>query len=175
MFRLVEEALGPVTVLVNNAGVRRDGLSLRMPDPDWHEVMTTNLFGTFTCSRRALLPMVRAGRGRIVNIASVAGLSGNRGQTNYCAAKAGVIGLTKAMALETARKNVTINAVAPGLIETDLTRSLPRETYEAIVRTIPMERAGTAAEVAGIVSFLCGDDAAYITGSVLAMDGGMTA
>jgi len=175
MFVQVEEALGPVAVLVNNAGIRRDGLSLRMPDAEWHEVIATNLYGTFACSRRALLPMVRSGKGRIVNIASVAGLSGSKGQANYCAAKAGVIGLTKAMALEVARRNVTVNAIAPGLIETELTRSLPEERFDAIVEAVPMQRAGTAEEVAGVVTFLCSEDANYITGSVFAMDGGMTA
>ena len=175
MFDDVEERLGPVSVLVNNAGVRRDGLSLRMTDEDWNVVLSTNLFGAFACSRRALLPMVRARRGRIVNVASIAGLKGNRGQTNYCAAKAGLIGLTRAMALEVANKKVTVNAVAPGLIGTELTRSLSNERFEAIERALPTGSAGTPDDVASLISYLVSDEAHYITGNVFVVDGGMTA
>jgi 3-oxoacyl-[acyl-carrier protein] reductase len=175
MFVNVEEALGPVSVLVNNAGIRRDGLSLRMRDEDWQDVIATNLYGAFACSRRALLPMVQARHGRIVNVASVAALKGSAGQANYCAAKAGVIGLTKAMALEVASRNVTVNAVAPGLIETDLTLSLAPERYAAIVDTVPAGRAGSPSDVASFVAYLAGDDAGYVTGNVFVIDGGMTA
>jgi 3-oxoacyl-[acyl-carrier protein] reductase len=175
MFAEVEETVGPVTVVVNNAGIRRDGLAVRMSDADWQDVISTNLFGAFACSRRGLRTMLREGIGRIVNVASVAGLQGSPGQANYCAAKAGLIGLTKALAREVARKNITVNSVAPGLVATELTTSLPEERWAELVHAIPAGRAGTPEEIGELVAFLCSEQAAYITGGVFVADGGMTA
>lgn len=175
MFAHVEAAFGHVGVLVNNAGIRADTLGLRMSPEQWHEVIATNLTGAFTCTRRALRSMVREGWGRVVNVASVAALRGSPGQANYSAAKAGLIGLTRSLAREVARKNVTINAIAPGLIDTDLTGSLSADQRQGLIDQIPMGRAGTADEVAQIAAFLCSEEAAYITGAVVVADGGMTA
>lgn len=174
-FSEVEDALGPVGVLVNNAGVRADGLAMAMSDDDWRKVMDVNLFGVFACSRRALRPMLRARWGRIVNITSVAGLRGSPGQINYAAAKAGVIGITRTLAREVGRKGITVNAVAPGLVDTDLTADLKEEQRKALLDPVPVERPATVEDIASVVSFLCSDKAAYITGSVLTADGGMTA
>jgi 3-oxoacyl-[acyl-carrier protein] reductase len=174
-FREIEGSLGGVSVLVNNAGLRADGLALRMSDDDWDRVIRTNLFGTFACSRRALKGMLRRRAGRIVNISSIGGMHGSPGQANYAAAKAGVIGLTKTLAREVAGKGITVNAITPGLIETELTTSLSEPQYRALVNRVPQHRAGTPEDVAGLVSFLCSDEAAYITGGVFSVDGGMTA
>jgi 3-oxoacyl-[acyl-carrier protein] reductase len=175
LFDEVEDGLGPVGVLVNNAGVRRDGLALSMSDEAWDEVIRTNLFGTFTCCRRALRSMLRARSGRIVNIASTAGLRGSPGQANYAAAKAGVIGLTKTLAREFAGRGITVNSVAPGLIDTDLTATMTDKQKDALRREIPQQRAGTTEEVASLVGWLCSPDAAYVTGSIYTLDGGLTA
>ncbi|MGH2749173.1 MAG: 3-oxoacyl-[acyl-carrier-protein] reductase [Actinomycetota bacterium] len=175
LFAEVEGALGSVEVLVNNAGVRADGLALRLSDESWDDVLRTNLYGTFACCRRALRPMLRSRWGRIVNVASVAGLRGSRGQTNYSASKAGVIGLTKSLALEVGGRGITVNAIAPGLVTTDLTLSLGEERLKEIASAIPQKRAATPEDIASAVSFLCGDDASYVTGEVLVIDGGMTA
>lgn len=175
MFHEVEDALGPISVLVNNAGIRRDKLAGRMSPGDWNDVLEVNLSGAFHCTRRALRSMICRGFGRIVNVSSVAGLQGVPGQANYCAAKAGLIGLTKSLAREVGRKNVTVNTVAPGLIETDLTTSLDERRFEEIVCAVPVGRAGTPQEVAGVIAFLCSERAAYVNGAVVVADGGMTA
>ena len=174
-FDEVEAALGPVTTLVNNAGVRRDCLAITMSDEAWDEVIATSLSGTFYCSRRALRPMLKARSGRIVCISSVAGLRASAGQTNYSAAKAGVIGLTKSLAREVAGKGITVNVVAPGLIETDLTTELGTERFAAITAGIPAKRAGRPHDVAAVVGWLCSEQASYVTGSVFTTDGGMSA
>lgn len=174
-FAEIEETFGPVGVLVNNAGVRRDGLAITMRDDAWHDVIATNLFGTFACCRRALKPMLARRYGRIVNIASVAGLRSSPGQANYSAAKAGVIALTRTMAVEVAAKGITINAVAPGLIETDLTTGLGPGRFDALVGAIPQRRAGLPEDVAELVGWLCSEASSYTTGGVFVTDGGMTA
>ncbi|HYN37563.1 MAG TPA: 3-oxoacyl-ACP reductase FabG [Actinomycetota bacterium] len=175
MFEQTEESLGPVTVLVNNAGIRRDGLAVRISDDEWDDVLATNLTGAFSCARRALRSMIRHRFGRIVNISSVAGLRGNPGQANYCAAKAGLIGMTKSLAREVARKNITINAVAPGLVDTELTAALDPVLYADLIRDIPAGRAAAPEEIAAAVSFLCSESAGYVNGAVLVADGAMTA
>jgi len=175
MFTEVEERLGPVVALVNNAGVRADGLALGMKDEAWRRVIDTNLFGTFACTRRALRPMLKARKGRIVNITSISGMHASPGQANYSAAKAGVIGLTKTIAAEVAGKGISINAVAPGLIATDLTSNLNDKQVEAIQGRVPAKRIGTPEDVASLVSWLCSDKASYIMGAVYPVDGGLTA
>lgn len=175
MFDHVEASLGPVTILINNAGIRRDGLGIRMSDDAWDDVVATSLTGAFNCSRRALRSMVRSRWGRIVNVSSVAGLRGSPGQTNYCAAKAGLIGLTRSLAREVASKSITVNAVAPGLIRTDLTNGLSPQQTDHLLESVPMQRPGTSEEVAHLIGFLASPEAGYITGAVITADGGMTA
>jgi 3-oxoacyl-[acyl-carrier protein] reductase len=175
MFTEIEERLGSVVALVNNAGVRADGLALGMKDEAWRRVIDTNLFGTFACTRRALRPMLKARRGRIVNITSISGMHASPGQANYSAAKAGVIGLTKTIAAEVAGKGISVNAVAPGLIATDLTSNLNDKQVEAIQGRVPAKRIGTPEDVASLVSWLCSDKARYIMGAVYPVDGGLTA
>ncbi len=160
-------------VLVNNAGITRDGLVLRMKDEDFDRVLGVNLRGAFVCLREAAKIMTRQRRGRIVNIASVVGQMGNAGQINYAAAKAGLIGVTKSAAKELAGRSITVNAVAPGFIETDMTAALSDEARQAYARAIPLGRLGTAQDVADAVAFLASDKAAYITGQVLAVNGGL--
>src|SRR3954451_18072152 len=171
MFAAVEERFGPVLVLVNNAGVRADGLSPQLSDEDWHSVIDTNLSAAFWTTRRALGPMLRARFGRIVNVASVVGPRANAGQSNYAASKAGLIGFTKTVACEVARRGVTVNAVAPGFVQTELTADVPPEVLSAV----PARRAGQPEDVAACVRFLAGESAAYVTGTTLTVDGGMSA
>jgi len=165
---------GAIDVLVNNAGITRDGLLVRMTDEDWASVISTNLTGVFSVTRAAARHMMKARSGSIINIASVVGISGNAGQANYAAAKAGVIGLTKSIARELAPRKVRCNAVAPGFIETDMTAALTDAQREGVAGAIAMGRFGTGGDVAAAVAFLASDDAAYITGQTLAVDGGMT-
>jgi 3-oxoacyl-[acyl-carrier protein] reductase len=174
--RLVETAkqrFGRLDVLVNNAGVTRDGLLLRMKDEEWDRVMEVNLRGAFLMMRAAAKVMMRQKAGRIINIASTAGAMGNAGQTNYSASKAGLIGLTKAAARELAHWSILVNAVAPGLIDTDMTAAVPAPAREALVAQIPLGRIGSAREVAEVVRFLAGDGATYVTGQVFHVNGGL--
>jgi len=169
-----KERFGHIDVLVNNAGITRDGLLVRMKDEDWDRVMDVNLRGVFLLTRAVTKAMVRQKRGgRVINITSTAGAMGNAGQANYSAAKAGLIGLTKAAARELAHWSILVNAVAPGLIETDMAAALPAEAREALLAQVPLKRIGTAREVAEVVRFLAGDGAAYITGQVFHVNGGL--
>ena len=173
MMRAVVKEYGRIDVLVNNAGVTRDGFLLMMRESDYDAVLDTNLKGTFLCIKNVVHTMMKQNYGRIVNVSSVTSLRGNAGQANYAASKAGVIGLTKAAAKELAMKNITVNAVAPGFIETDMTAAMTDAAKAATLAMIPAGRLGQAQEVARAVAFLASDDAAYITGQVLAIDGGM--
>jgi 3-oxoacyl-[acyl-carrier protein] reductase len=174
--RLVEatrERFGRIDVLVNNAGITRDQLLVRMKDEDWDQVLDTNLRGVFLMTRAVSKVMMRQKSGRIINVASTAGAMGNAGQVNYSAAKAGVIGLTKAAARELAHWNILVNAVAPGLIETDMTASLSGEAREALLQQVPLKRIGQSREVAEVVRFLVGDGASYVTGQTIHVNGGL--
>jgi 3-oxoacyl-[acyl-carrier protein] reductase len=172
LFKQAEEELGgPVLALVNNAGVTADGLAIQLDDEAWDRVIGTNLTAAFRLTRRAMRPMIKARYGRIVNVASVVGPRANAGQSNYAAAKAGLIGMTKTVAAEVARRGVTVNAVAPGFIETEMTKDIP----DAVIEAIPARRVGAPDEVAAAVRFLASDDAAYVTGTTLYVDGGMSA
>jgi 3-oxoacyl-[acyl-carrier protein] reductase len=174
LFSAAEEALGgPVLVLVNNAGVTADNLSPALSDDDWDRVVSTNLSGAFRLTRRALRPMIRARYGRIVNVASVVGLRANPGQANYAAAKAGLVGMTKTVAAEVAKRGVTVNAVAPGFIATEMTAALGEEG--GLLSHVPAKRAGTPEEVAACVRFLASEEAGYVTGTTLTVDGGLSA
>jgi len=164
---------GRLDILVNNAGTTRDMLLALMPESDWDVVITTNLKSAYNCSKAALRPMMRQTYGRIVNIASVAGLAGNPGQTNYSASKAGLIGFTKSLAREIGGRNITVNAVAPGFVPTDLTSSLPKNLLDEAIKMTPLGRLGTVEDVAYAVAFLVSEDAAFITGQVLSVDGGL--
>lgn len=173
LFQTVLEATGRVDVLVNNAGISRDGLLVRMKTADWENVLSTNLTGAFACMKLASKTMLKQRQGRIINIASVVAATGNPGQANYAASKAGLIGLTKSAARELASRNITVNAIAPGFIETDMTASLPEKVRSAMLEQIPLGRAGTPEDVAAVARFLASDQAQYITGQVIHVSGGM--
>lgn len=173
LFKKVVAERGKLDILVNNAGITKDGLLMRMKESDWDTVIDTNLKGSFNCLREVSKIMTKARYGRVINITSVVGLMGNAGQANYCASKAGLIGLTKSAARELAKRNITVNAVAPGFIETDMTAVLTEKGREAMLHNIPMERLGSVDDVAFAVSFLVSPQAGYITGQVISVNGGM--
>ena len=174
LVKAAQQIFGRLDILVNNAGVTRDGLLMRMKEDDWDVVLNTNLKGAFNCSKAAVRPMMKARWGRIVNITSVVGITGNAGQANYAASKAGLVGFTKSMARELASRNITVNAVAPGLVpDTGMTSDLDDETVARMMSQVPAGRPGTPREVAHAVAFLASEAAANVTGHVLAVDGGM--
>jgi 3-oxoacyl-[acyl-carrier protein] reductase len=173
LIKEAEETFGRVDVLINNAGITRDGLLMRMKEEDFDRVIEVNLKSAFNCMRHVVRGMGQRRYGRIVSLSSVAGVVGNAGQANYSASKAGIIGLTKAAARELARRGITVNAVAPGFIDTDMTAAMPEAAKTAVLDTVPMQRGGRVEDVAKAVAFLASDDAAYITGQVLSVDGGL--
>ncbi|CAI8916695.1 3-oxoacyl-ACP reductase FabG [Methylocaldum szegediense] len=172
-FEAVNDAFGAPLILVNNAGITRDNLLMRMKDEEWEDIIRTNLSSVYRMCKAALRGMMKAREGRMINITSVVGAMGNAGQTNYAAAKAGIIGFTKSLAREVGSRNITVNAVAPGFIDTDMTRVLPEESRKALLDNIPLGRLGAADDIAGVVAFLCSEDAAYITGETIHVNGGM--
>ncbi|HOW61049.1 MAG TPA: 3-oxoacyl-ACP reductase FabG [Candidatus Contendobacter sp.] len=171
--KAVTQEFGPPSILVNNAGVTRDNLLVRMKEDEWAATLDTDLTSVYRLSKAVLRGMMKAQRGRIINITSVVGVTGSAGQANYAAAKAGVIGFTKSLAREVGSRNITVNAVAPGLIDTDMTRALPEAQRQAVIATIPLQRPGEPQDVAAAVAFLASPDAAYITGETLHVNGGM--
>lgn len=173
IFQIATETFGTVDILVNNAGVTRDGLLMKLSDEDYDAVLDTNLRGAFLCTREATRPMMKSRWGRIINISSVVGVLGQAGQANYCASKAGLIGLTKSVARELASRQITVNAIAPGFIQTDMTDALTPEQKENISKNIPLTRLGTGEDVAHMVGFLASDMGSYITGQVISVDGGL--
>jgi 3-oxoacyl-[acyl-carrier protein] reductase len=173
LLKTISEQFGDVSILVNNAGITRDTLLMRMKDEDWDAVMNTNLKSVFRMSQAVIRPMMKARSGRIINISSVVGHMGNAGQTNYAAAKAGMTGFTKSLAAELGSRGITVNCVAPGFIDTDMTRDLPEEQRQALLEHIPLGRLGQSAEIAAAVAFLASPNAAYITGETLHVNGGM--
>jgi 3-oxoacyl-[acyl-carrier protein] reductase len=173
MFATIDEELGKVEILVNNAGITRDGLLLRMGPDDWDAVMGTNLRSVYLCTRAAMRSMVRARWGRVISLSSISGISGNPGQANYSASKAGIIGFSKSIAREVGSRNITVNVVAPGFIETDMTEGLGDEVAREVAGRVAVGRLGRPEEVAAAVGYLASDDAAYITGQTLVVDGGL--
>lgn len=173
LFQVVVAEFGSLDILVNNAGITRDGLLMRMKDEDWDSVLDVNLKGTFLCTREAIKLMAKAKSGRIVTISSVVGEMGNAGQANYCASKAGIIGFTKAVAREYAKRNITVNAVAPGFIETDMTGVLTDGVKDELLKQIPVNRFGAPEDIANAVYYLVSDLGSYVTGQVIAVNGGM--
>ncbi|WP_133407210.1 3-oxoacyl-ACP reductase FabG [Parashewanella tropica] len=173
LFTQIKEKAGDIDILVNNAGITRDNLMMRMKDDEWDDIIDTNLNSLFRLTKPVLRAMMKKRNGRIINIGSVVGSSGNPGQANYCAAKAGLIGFTKSLAKEVASRNITVNAVAPGFIQTDMTDELTEEQQKAILTQVPSERLGQAQEIASSVLFLASDSSAYITGQTLHVNGGM--
>lgn len=174
--KLVEEAINRINhidVLVNNAGITKDMLLMRMKPEDFNEVINVNLIGTFNMTKNVINYMMKERKGRIINVSSVVGISGNAGQTNYAASKAGIIGFTKSLAKEVASRNILVNAIAPGFIQTDMTNILKENIKDEIAKTIPLKRMGTAKDVANVVKFLVSEDSSYITGQVIQVDGGM--
>jgi 3-oxoacyl-[acyl-carrier protein] reductase len=171
--RKVQQEFSKIDFLVNNAGITRDNLLLTMKTEEWDDVLRTNLYGAFHCSKAVLKPMMKQRYGKIINITSIAGISGNAGQTNYSASKAGMIGFTKALAKEMGKRNICVNAVAPGMIETEMTSGLPEELKKEYLDSIPLGRFGKAQEVASLVVFLLSAAADYITGQVVSIDGGL--
>jgi 3-oxoacyl-[acyl-carrier protein] reductase len=173
VIKAIETEFGGVSVLVNNAGITRDNLLMMMKDDQWDDIIQTNLTSVFRLSKAVVRGMMKARKGRIINIASVVGLTGNPGQTNYAAAKAGIMGFSKSLAREIGSRNITVNTVAPGFIDTDMTRALPEEQREALIKGIPLARLGQAADIAHAVAFLASPQAGYITGETLNVNGGM--
>ncbi|UCE76282.1 MAG: 3-oxoacyl-ACP reductase FabG [Gammaproteobacteria bacterium] len=171
--KAIQDAFGAPTILVNNAGITRDNLLMRMKDDEWNAVIDTNLGSVYRLSKACIRGMMKAKRGRIINIGSVVGATGNPGQANYCAAKAGMIGFTKSLARELGSRGITVNAVAPGFIDTDMTRALPAEQREALIKQVPAGRLGTPDDIAAAVVFLASASASYITGDTLHVNGGM--
>ena len=172
-FAEVEEKLGPVEILVSNAGITRDGLLLRMKEQDFAEVLDANLTGAFRVSKRATQTMLRARKGRIILVSSVVGLLGQAGQANYAASKAGLVGFARSLARELGSRSITVNVVAPGPVDTDMTRALGEEKLQAFSALVPLGRIATTDEIAGVITFLASPDAAYITGAVIPVDGGL--
>ncbi|MCF6217845.1 MAG: 3-oxoacyl-ACP reductase FabG [Gammaproteobacteria bacterium] len=173
LFAQLKSGVGMPTILVNNAGITRDNLLMRMKDDEWNSIIDTNLSSIYRLSKACMRPMMKARQGRIINITSVVGVMGNAGQTNYAAAKAGVIGFTKALAREVGNRGITVNAIAPGFIDTDMTRALPEEQRNALTSQIPLARLGATKEIAATVVFLASEGAAYITGETIHVNGGM--
>lgn len=173
MFEQIKKEFGRLDILVNNAGITRDNLAVRMTETEFDQVIETNLKGVYLCMQQASIMMMKKRYGKIINISSISGVKGNAGQINYCAAKAGVIGMTKSLARELAARNVTVNAVAPGYVESDMTQILPEKVKEAALAQIPLKRMGKPEEIAETVAFLASNKASYITGQVLLVDGGM--